>query len=88
MYSKLVEDTKKRNIIEEVQVFRPPLDGGLWECPFCHPDTVYRMTIAPAKQTLELKQTRELIKQHIELHQKDLLAQMNEEAESNYEKIV
>ncbi|KAI8369050.1 hypothetical protein BD560DRAFT_435188 [Blakeslea trispora] len=87
MYSKLVADTKKRNIIEEVNVFDATLEDQLWTCPFCHPDsTVYQLKIPSASETEALRQVRSLIRQHIELHQKDILNQLKDN-NAHYEKL-
>ncbi|KAL9542084.1 hypothetical protein MBANPS3_008784 [Mucor bainieri] len=78
MYSKLVEDTTKKNIIEEVKVFTPPEHGELWECPFCDPsETVYKLPVPPARETEKLYHIKRLIREHVELHQKDLMEKMN-----------
>ncbi|EPB90075.1 hypothetical protein HMPREF1544_03051 [Mucor circinelloides 1006PhL] len=78
MYSKLVEDTTKKNIIEEVKVFTPSEHGELWQCPFCDPSkTVYKLAVPPAKETERLYYIKKMIREHVELHQRDLLSKMD-----------
>ncbi|KAI8637401.1 hypothetical protein BD408DRAFT_447660 [Parasitella parasitica] len=79
MYSKLVEDTTKKNMIEEVRIFSPSENGELWKCPFCDPsNTVYKLLVPPAKEAERLHQIKRLVREHVELHQKDLMSKMTE----------
>jgi hypothetical protein len=68
--------------MKKVQVFNPSDNGGLWECPFCDPGAstgVYRLKVPSKTDIEERKHVRLLIKNHVELHQKDLLSQMTDE---------
>ncbi|KAI9355886.1 hypothetical protein BD770DRAFT_473563 [Pilaira anomala] len=77
MYSRLVEDTTKRNIIEEVPVFQATAEGYLWTCPFCDPESiVYQLHVPPSSEVENLRKVKLLIKDHVELHKKDLLSQV------------
>jgi hypothetical protein len=49
----------------------------LWECHFCDPSrTVYKLAVPPAHETERMFFVKRLIKEHVELHQKDLLSKM------------
>ncbi|KAG2192172.1 hypothetical protein INT46_004326 [Mucor plumbeus] len=75
MYSKLI--TTRKNTIEEVKIFNPSEKGELWECHFCDPSrTVYKLAVPPAHETERMFFVKRLIKEHVELHQKDLLSKM------------
>lgn len=68
-----------------MKVFSPSKNGELWECPFCDPsNTVYKLTVPPATETERLYYIKKLIREHVELHQKDLLGKMNEK---DYDKV-
>ncbi|KAI8087560.1 hypothetical protein BDF21DRAFT_335247 [Thamnidium elegans] len=89
MYSRLVEDTTKRNIIEEVPIFKNKEEGQLWKCPFCDPEsTAYRLNVPASSEVQELRRAKLLIKDHVELHKKDLLNQLAAKRElTQYEKV-
>ncbi|KAL7318054.1 hypothetical protein PS15m_004327 [Mucor circinelloides] len=85
MFSKLINETTKRNTIEEVKVFSPSRKGGLWECPFCDPSrTVYKLNVPPDQETERMLCVKRLIRGHVELHQKDLLSKMMSEKEYEF----
>ncbi|KAI8990807.1 hypothetical protein BDF20DRAFT_3531 [Mycotypha africana] len=79
MASKLVGDTLKGTYIEKVNVFQPSESGGIWQCPFCKPAArpVYKLYIPPIDDSEKLNEVKGLIKNHIELHQIDLLRKMS-----------
>ncbi|KAI9275200.1 hypothetical protein EDC94DRAFT_654606 [Helicostylum pulchrum] len=89
MYSRLVEDTIKRNIIEEVPVFENKEEEHLWKCPFCDPEsTAYRLNVPASSEVQELRRAKLLIKDHLELHKRDLLNQLATKRElTQYEKV-
>ena len=68
-------------------MFDPAPEGDRWECPFCHPNsTVYQLSIPPSTEIEASRQIRSLIRQHVELHQKDILTQLKG-THPHYEKV-
>lgn len=66
-------------------MFTPSEHGELWKCPFCDPsETVYKLSVPPAKETERLYHIKRLIREHVELHQKDLLSKMDSK---DYDKV-
>lgn len=66
-------------------MFTPSEHGELWQCPFCDPSkTVYKLTVPPAKETERLYYIKKMIREHVELHQRDLLSKMDYK---DYEKV-
>lgn len=88
MYSRLVEDTTKKNILEEVNLFKASHEEQDWKCPACNPETgVYQLKIPPESETEALKDTKLLIKTHLELHKAELLQRLSSKGElAAYEK--
>lgn len=59
-------------------MFTPSEHGELWQCPFCDPSkTVYKLAVPPAKETERLYYIKKMIREHVELHQRDLLSKMD-----------
>lgn len=69
--------------------FDTSLEGKVWQCPFCHENNgPYQLNVPPSTQVDNWKQTKLLIKNHIELHKKDVLSQMARENQyGQYEKV-
>lgn len=69
--------------------FETAIEGQLWKCPFCNVNTiVYKVNVPPSTQVDTWKQSKLLIKNHLELHKKDLLNQLSGKSElMKYEKV-
>ncbi|KAI7906733.1 uncharacterized protein BX663DRAFT_548884 [Cokeromyces recurvatus] len=87
MYTKLVDDAIKGHYVESINTFDPPDEGGKWECPFCNPANVYKLNVPPILQIERRKRIKELIRNHVELHKKDLINQLFEGDIHSYEKM-
>ncbi|GAA5795048.1 hypothetical protein HPULCUR_000399 [Helicostylum pulchrum] len=71
-----------------VPVFENKEEEHLWKCPFCDPEsTAYRLNVPASSEVQELRRAKLLIKDHLELHKRDLLNQLATKRElTQYEK--
>lgn len=62
----------------------------MWTCQFCNPEaSVYKLHVPPCSKAEKLKEVKRLIKQHVELHKKDLLNHLSVKGElQQYEKVM